>query len=260
MRFSIFSGVPKGARILIWQVFFASRQRGVDLVTHFPWIEQNIGIYCLTLAETNNGPVLATLVIRKHNLLEGCRSAMLGMVCVDQAWRGRGLSKQLLTYALDFAVGQQINSLILWTGQPDIYTKYGFLTDKMDSFGRIILDPQLPRAQVGFIEGSADIARGLPPFGRRLIRFQSDVAELIGVETEQGIALAESKGCLPDVLDLIEVALPEAFNLNAPAESSIFEEIRKRGHIYTPLPCARRMIRNLDTPIPIPYISVLDRI
>jgi N-acetylglutamate synthase-like GNAT family acetyltransferase len=260
ITFSIFSGVPSAARALIWDVFFASRQRGIDLPTHFPWIEQTVGTYCLMLSEKNDGPVLATLVLREHNLLSGSRYAMIGMVCVDQAWRGRGLSTQLLVNLLTFAAEQEISSLLLWTGQPSIYSKHGFVPDSCDSFGRVTLDPIRSRSQVGFTKIQGDTARGLPAFAQQIVRFESDAAELVGVETVQGMALAEWKGAMPAVLDLIEAALPETWNLNAFADASIFDEIRRRGHFYAPLPCAKRMVRHLNRPAYIPYISVLDRI
>ncbi len=260
LKFATFSGVPSAARQLIWEVFFASRQRGIDLPTHFPWIEQNVDIHCLTLSEEDDRPVVATLVLRERNQPPGNRCAMIGMVCVDQARRGQGLSSQLLANMLTFAAEQKINTLLLWTGQPSIYSRHGFAPDTCDSFSRVTLDPLRPRAQVGFFKGLADTARGLPPFAQQLIRLESDAAELIGIETMNGIAIAEWKGSPSAVLDLIESALPATWSLNAPADASIFDEIRKRGHSSLPLPCATRMVRHLNLPEHIPYISVLDRI
>jgi predicted GNAT family N-acyltransferase len=257
---SIFSGVPSAAQTLIWEVFFASRQRGIDLRTHFPWIETNVGTYCLALSETNGGPVVATLVLRKHNLLSVSRWAKVGMVCVDQAWRGRGLGKQLLNNILTFAAEQKIMSLVLWTGQPSIYKGHGFASDSCDTFGQVTLHHLYKREPVRFSERHGSSNRGLPPFAQQLIHFESATAELIGLETSNGMSLAEWRGPLPKVLDLIESAFPTTWSLNAPAEAPIFEEIRNRGHLYTSLPGAKRMVRHLGIPAQIPYISVLDRI
>ena len=257
---AIYSGVPPAARALIWEVFFRSRQRGFCLSTHFPWIEQSVDTHCLTFSETDGGPVVATLVLRQLDLATVGRCAMVGMVCVDLAWRGRGLSTQLLTSALAFATGQQFAALVLWTGQPGIYSSHGFVPDACDSFSQVTLNPLGPRTQVKFSKGHTDRARGLPPFAQQLIVIDSSAAQLIAVETAQGLALAEWQGSLPAVLDLIEAALPASWGLNAPADAPIFEELSKRGHVYTPLPCAKRMIRHLGVPLAVPYISVLDRI
>lgn len=260
ITFSTFSGVPNSARALIWQVFFATRQRGIDLSTHFPWINQTTGTYCLALSEANDGPVVATLVLRECNLPSGSRCAMIGMVCVDQSWRGRGLSKQLLDNLLIFAAEQKIASLLLWTGQPNIYVRHGFVPDTYDSFGRVTLNSLHPHVKIGFTQKRAETTRGLPPFAQQLICFESEAAQLIVIKTAMGMALAEWKGVQPAVLDLIETALPSTWHLNAFAGSSIFEDIRRRGHSYTPMPCAKRMVLHLNSPVHIPYISVLDRI
>lgn len=114
---------------------------------------------------------------------------MIGMVCVDQAWRGQGLSTQLLSNAINFSSEQQINSLLLWTTQPGIYSRHGFTSDTeiCDTFGRVTLNSVRPREYVKFTKGSPGTSFGLPPFGQRLVRFESDSAELIAVETLGGV-------------------------------------------------------------------------
>lgn len=262
MIFLMHPGVPSAARTLIWEVFFALRQRGIDFSTHFPWIEQAIGTYCLTLSETNDGPPLATLVLRELDLSSGSRCAMIGLVCVNHAWRGQGLSTRLISNALAFAAEQQIHSLLLWTTQPGIYSKHGFTsnTETCETFGQVKVNSSRACALVKFSKNHPGTSRGLPPFGKQLIRFESDTAELIGVETVEGMALAECSGSPSAVLDLIETAFPATWNLNAPADSPIFKEINRRGHLYMPLPCAKRMVLHLSEPSYIPYISILERI
>lgn len=261
-NFSISSGVPCASRLLIWNVFFASRKRGFDLPTHFPWIEQKFNTYCLTLSDNSCGASVATLVLRIQRLPSGSRYAMMGMVCVDQAWRGHGLSKRLISNALAFASEQQINSLLLWTTKPNIYREHGFTPDNeiCDTFNKVSLNPLRPFAKVAFSKGNPDVSCGLPPFAKQLILFESDAAKLICADTDQGMALAEWKGSIPEVFDLIESALPTTWNLNAPEGSQIFDEINRRGHFCMPLPGAQRMVRHLGTPNLIPYISILERI
>lgn len=256
----VIPGVPPAARALIWDVFFASRNRGIDLPTHFPWIGQSTGTHCLALFQDDGETVVAALVLRELEVEAIGRCAMVGMVCVAPAWRGHALSTRLLTRAVDLAADQRLAALILWTGQPGIYTGHGFAPDGRDTFGQVTLDSRRPCAEVAFTRGRAAAARGLPPFARQLISIESSAARLVAVDTAQGMALAEWQGPLPAVLDLIEASLPAQWGLNAPADSPIFEELRKRGHACAPLPCAARMVRPLTTGSPIPYISVLDRI
>jgi len=258
--FSTFSGVPIAARELIWNIFFASRNRGVDLSTHFPWIEEESETYCLTLSEKNKGPILATLVLREINLYPGLRYGIVGMVCVDESFRGQGLCSRLLVNLRKFSLDKKITSLLLWTREPSIYIKQGFVIDTSDNFGQITFNPLRPLANIDSIKVHPVHNRGLPAFAQKLIHYDCDLAELIVAETAQGVTVAEWEGAPSAVLDMRESTLPLAGNLNAPANASIFYEISKRGHIYTPFPSSSRMVLHLDKKINLPYISVLDRI
>ena len=257
---NVVAGVPLEAQALIWDVFFASRGRGLDIHTHFPWIDDSRNVHCITVTERGCGELVATLVLRGSVSDKIGRYAMIGMVCVDELWRRLGLSRQLMETALSFAAEQHINSLLLWTEQPSVYRRYGFLPDNRDGFGSVALNPLRPPSRITFVRRHADAARGLPPFGRGLTRFESDAAEVIGVETAKGVTLAEWRGPMPSVLDLVESALPATWRLNTSVGAPIFDEISKRGHFYTALPGATRMVRHLYKPVDVPYVSVLDRI
>lgn len=257
---NVVAGVPLVAQALIWNVFFASRGRGVDIHTHFPWIDQGRNVHCIIVTERDRGELIATLVLREAVSDKTERYAMIGMVCVHKLWRCQGLSVQLMATALSFAIEQHIDSLLLWTRQPSIYRRHGFLPDNRDGFGRVALNPLCPPSRVTFARRRAEKARGLPPFGRELIRFESAAAEVLVVETAKGVTLAEWRGSMRAVIDLAEAALPATWSLNAPTEAPIFEELSKRGHLYTPLSGATRMVRHLDKPVDLPFISVLDRI
>jgi hypothetical protein len=261
IKCSVSRGVPSESRALIWDVFFASRQRGFDLLTHFPWINDTTGTYCLTLSGKNN-VCLATLVLRARTSHLVPTFAMIGMVCVDQTWRGRGLSNQLILNALTFSAEEKINSLLLWTTQPKLYGRHGFKGDAKHSetFGAVELSSCNPRTLVEFTARDYSNVFGLPPFGKKLVKFESPAAEIIAIETGEGLTLAEWKGPFSAVMNLIEAALPKTWSLNAPEGSRILCEITERGHSYTPLPTAKRMVRHLGKSINIPYISILERI
>jgi predicted GNAT family N-acyltransferase len=254
--------VPASARALIWDTFFVSRKRGVDLLSHFPWIEQESHVVCLSLFDLSGGVCVATLVLRSNTPWAKTPYAMLGMVCVDPAWRGRGYCTQLLSHTTDFAARNSIHSIVLWTTQPGLYAKFGFAedTDVCDTYGRVEINPQRRREPVEYVRADMDASVALPPFGRQLIRFQSRNAEVISVETPDGLVVADWKGEISDVMGLIESALPSAWGLNAPAASLVHDELTRRGHRYRPLPCATRMVRHTGRPERIPYISILDRI
>jgi len=258
----ITEGVPKASQHLIRDVFFLSKGRSLRLNKHFPWIKHKEKVYTVFIDEMRKFNTVATLTIREYSSSSASRLALIGMVCVANSWRGRGLSTQLLSKALAFAAEKKFDSLLLWTSQPHIYSKHGFESDteNSDTFCQVTLNPSGPRACVEFTIMNPNTSLGVPPFGKRLIHFKSEVAELIGVETENGITLAEWTGSMSAVLNLIEAAFPSIWNLNAPANAPIFYEIQKRKHNCTPLPAAIRMVRNMGVPIHTPYISILERI
>ncbi len=262
IKISIFPFIPSGAKDLIWEVFFESRNRGIDLITHFPWIDNKKNLFCIALSVENQKDIIATLIVRMHDTLSGLRCAMIGMVCVKEAWRGLGLSAKLISETIIFTEEQKIDTLLLWTTQPKIYSKHGFTSDteNRDTYCRVSINSLSSRSEVKFRRGKSATSRGLPPFATKLMHFENNVAELTVLETADGKALAEWNGSPSDVFDLAEVALPLTWNLNGPEASPIYEEMEKRGHFSEPLPCADRMVLQLRLPSYTPYISVLDRI
>lgn len=262
MYLSINAGVPNSAKELIWNVFFASRQRGIDLDTHFPWINQTDGIHCIAISESKATPIVATLVLRVLNIVPGILCAMIGMVCVANNWRRQGLSTNLLNNINTICESQKIKSLVLWTGQPAIYQSHGFEIDLevCDAFTLVNGKPLQQENKINYKIIAANKHRGLPPFAEKLFQIESHDAELMAIKTPQGMAVAEWSGSLDSVLDLIDSALPATWNLNAAANDPIINALLSRGHACTSLPCAKRLIRHIDKPITLPYISVLDRI
>jgi hypothetical protein len=203
---------------------------------------------------------VAALVLREVANVGGQRFGMIGMVCVDPARRGEGLSGLLLENALGLAAEKEIPSLLLWTALPQVYLKHGFEPERCDSFGEVKLNSGRARPGIKFYARPVAASRGLPPFAHGLVRFQSESAEAIVLETAQGVAVGEWSGHASDVVDLLEAALPNTWRLNCATDDEILDEVKKRGHSFEPLPCAVRMARHAHRALTIPYISILDRI
>ena len=260
MNCSIFDGVPNEAKKLIWEVFFASRQRGVELKIHFPWIDQTNDINCFALTKPCDSQILATLILKKQFIGSRLSYAMVGMVCVDDEWRGHGLGKKLMNYMLDYSTEKRIPALVLWTTQPKFYSRYGFISDNSDFSGKVTLNPLQLNAKVKYEIKTGQLSRGLPPFAKRIIQFANKTSSLFVIESIHGLMLVEWEGTTSAAVDLVESAMPLTWDLSTSVGNSIIHELSSRGHYCMACKSADRMIRYLNTPTQIPYISTLNRI
>jgi GNAT superfamily N-acetyltransferase len=260
MNCSVYPGVPGEARKLIWEVFFASRQRGINLKAHFPWIDQENNIHCFALTKPGNSDFLATLILKTQFINSRMNYAMVGMVCVKEEWRRSGLGKQLMTYMLDYSEKNQISALVLWTTQPNFYSRYGFIIDNSDCSGNVALKPQRENVKVEYKTKSAHPSISLPPFAKRIIHYEGKESELFVIESKNGLLLAEWIGTPSSVVDLVESVMPLKWDLSTSEGNPIINELKSRGHTYIPCKNGDRMIRYLNAPMQIPYVSVLHRI
>ena len=162
---------------------------------------------------------------------------------------------------ISFARKENFDALVLWTTQPGIYTKHGFLLDSNEIFVKVrkkkTSDNRLPTPySIEKIEQS----RGLPPFAQSSFCIRGQTASLLAVNTKNGITLGEWKGTDEDVINLAATALPPTWNLNSDKFNTITETLKQRGHSIDPLPCAQRLVLFTKKQFHIPYITILDRI
>jgi N-acetylglutamate synthase-like GNAT family acetyltransferase len=262
-----FAGASEAARALFWDVFFSSRGRGVSLQAHFPWLEDTSEVTCLEIRDPANFErSIAALIIRTIRLPSTESVGLIGLVCVESTWRGRGLSVELMSNAIDHAKHVGLPALVLWTLNPGIYEQHGFCIDDQDLTGNISR-PQARAVSIEYVRdiwpGSAnhDHKRGLPPFASSGQRLKSDRAELILVGSESRVTLAEWSGTDSDVVDLIETVILEPWILNIRAHDALIAELTKREFKVDVVPGALRMIKRLsDNFLALPPIKLIDRI
>lgn len=76
----------------------------------------------------NNGEVIAHLGIIPLEILlhqKQCHVAAIHGICVKENFRGQGLFKQLMQEAIHY-IQQHFDAALLFTDQPDLYTRYHF--------------------------------------------------------------------------------------------------------------------------------------
>lgn len=261
------AGATRAACELFWDVFFSSRGRGVSLRAHFPWLEDSLKVTCLEIRDpARPDKAVAALVIRAIDLPSEESIGLIGLVCVEEAWRGGGLSAQLISNASCHAEQAGLRALILWTQTPGVYDRHGFSVDEQDLTGRIISPP----GRACIVEcvreawpapGDYSDKRGLPPFASSGQRITGEGAELILVKSASLMTLVEWRGATAAVADLIESTISDTWILNVCASDPLIAELNKRRFKVDLVPGATRMIKWLrGGPLTLPPIKLIDRI
>jgi N-acetylglutamate synthase-like GNAT family acetyltransferase len=270
LRLSISRGVPAAAQELIWDVFFVSRHRGISLSAHFPWIVNNFDVICITIESTNcvaSNEVVGALVIKPAHMEDVGVIGMLGLVCVNETFRRKGISSLLLSKAINVGEAKGWRALVLWTNQPGVYLRHGFSVDSNDLFGKVQNPLNTPCANVKFSptkwHAKGDTPdRGIPAFANSIDLITASQATLTVLRTNTGLSVAEWTGNEKFVVQLIECALPVHWWLNVAENDPVLSELRSRGFSMDLHPGSFRMIRPLsvDKSLRVPYINLLDRV
>ncbi|MBY4706682.1 MULTISPECIES: GNAT family N-acetyltransferase [Ralstonia] len=270
LQHSIHHGVPPAARALIWKVFFSSRGRGIDLPMHYPWIgdrARSTSILINKDGSSEESAAAATLVIKEETLPDVGTVGLVGLVCVDDAFRGSGLSHQLLSAATNFGKEKPYVCLVLWTNKPNVYVRHGFTVDSHDRYGTVRKRAATGRDgllchDVTGITVEDKSSQGIPAFAQSVVAFSIQTASITVLQTRQGCTLIEWAGNWDAIFQLIDQTLPDEWNLNAPDDSGIYTELINRGYSSKLQMSSQRMVSNLSGKdfSNFPYISLLNRI
>lgn len=258
---------PAAYKDLVWQIFFASRNRGMTLETHFPWLESGQAYFVTMTSATE---LVAGLAVKRVP----CRSrryvaGVVGMVCVHPLHRGRGHSGTLMQAAIDHARALGIDDLVLWTGKPGVYRKLGFMPGDSACFGTVADAGARSARQADTLcaawpdgaEKSA--ARGLPPFATAAQRWSNARAAIIVMQVGAGPVLAEWEGADGEVCDLLAQVMPGRWSINALETDTLPAMLRQRGMALDLAPSGLQMMLNLTArqgPADPYQLRILDRI
>lgn len=249
-------GMPEEFRALAWDVFFASRGRGVSLDAHFPWLRgggRNDRAWYLTEA----GLPAAMLCVRRGIIADTPFHA-IGLVCTAAAFKRRGHATRLLRMALDNAGDLPV---LLWTGQHGFYTRLGFelidptvvATCTLPSTGRTGVWQQSQWTASDRASSCFGGLRGLPTFVAAVERWQHAGGALLLAPGDPPIVLDVGDG--PDLASLglpqIVVNLPRRSPwLERMAEAGITTSVREtRIAMWRPGRVDRREIAAWDIPL-----------
>lgn len=262
------SGSP-ALKALFWEVFFRSRQRGVSLERHFPWLSS--ASPSVTFAEARiGGMTVGGLVLRELcSTLEGktVRVGMIGLVCVAPPYRGRGVANRLMAAAIAHAGEQGLDGLTLWTSKHAVYEKQGFATLDRWMYG-CVCDASGAGEQA-FHPGSEllpDDTLPLPPFARAVYRHAGQEASIVVLADEHGAIVTAYEGQAAAAAQAMVRLLPPCWRLNVLAQDPLVAELAMLGKTVAVAPSQLQMWRTLNDALPVTAvaqqlaIAVIDRI
>lgn len=234
-------GVPSGARKLIWQEFFASRSRGINWSTHFPWTETGTAL-CSSAAV--NGEVVAALLV---HCAPASTTAMIGCVCVDSGFRGLSLSLQLVDLAALVLQRLGVGRMLLWTSKPGVYKRAGFVVVAQERQLALHGDGTRLRTPATLsLWPDDDVSAGLPPFATAGWQATLPTARIIFVDTPLGTALLDHTGAPEEVMSLMFAVRPGAWSAALNIDDPLRHHIIADGACSADDPGSVTMVRLLD--------------
>ena len=223
---------PSDLYALFWGVFFASRRRGVSLERHFPWIaHEREGIAYFQALESDH--TVGGLVVFEKQVVSGSRKlriGLVGLVCVREAYRGKGISSALLEAAIEYAGRRQLDYLTLWTSKHAVYERHLFVVCDDWNYGWVDAGSATSKGAdggatdiVGFRE---DMQLPLPPFAKAVHRYSSDECSVTLVEDAEGLIVADYSGPPEAAAATMILCLPGRWRLNARSGDPLLAALR----------------------------------
>ncbi|MDZ7892206.1 MAG: GNAT family N-acetyltransferase [Rhodoferax sp.] len=266
--------VPLESRDLIWATFFESRNRGISLDVHFPWMSDASSTYCLTIydqALSWKKTAVAALVIRVIQSAVGDSFGLIGLVCVTPKFRRLGISSKLMLGAVEVGIARHWKGLMLWTQKPDVYLGQGFFIAGRELFGSVECLSATPISAVTLSAicqkdwpTTTDIGlrRGLPPFATGAIEYSQDGSRLVVLQTQTGPTVADWDGEADVVLKIIGQVLPRKWFLNTYPDDAVMTLLASKGMEFQLTAATSRMTKLLSDQVPFrwPKVGILDRI
>lgn len=236
---------PSQFTALAWDIFFASRGRGISQAVNLGWFDDPQA-YFVTVRDGQQ--VVAGLGVRPVKCRGGEYVAgIVGLVCVHAAQRSRGHAQTALLAAISEAARLGIHDLILWTGQPAVYQRLGFMLQDGECSGWVSGDVKAeassPPVHSDWPEPGS--FRGLPAFALRGHRWSAPDATAVVIEDAAGPMLCEWHGSDDAVAQLLGHVMPARWRLHALAGDSLPGMLTAKGWTVDLAPSPLRMVKPL---------------
>jgi GNAT superfamily N-acetyltransferase len=256
---------------LIWSIFFTSKNRGIDIHVHFPWLIFESNFFSVTIF-TKNGDFIGGVIVKtndnKVSKSKLYKTASLGLVCIDTPYQKMGYAKLLLSAAITEARRQNYDALTLWTQKYDVYKPHGFEVLDSSMFGWLdttnCIDSNHNPNTVKTIAFQKNLS--LPAFALKGIVFQVKETKVYCLEDKQGLIVAKWEGDNLDVINILSSMPKKKFRINIKNDDILLSLIPRYNILYDLQPSYLQMWLTLNENInkknwsEIYFFSVLDRI
>jgi GNAT superfamily N-acetyltransferase len=220
---------------LFWNIFFKSKNRGISLKRHFPWLENrscDVAFFEATVSSVSIGG----LVLRQKKYLieeKEIKIGMIGLVCVASENRGVGVAAELLTKTIAYADNQGYDYLTLWTNQHHIYAAKQFHVADPWLYGWIQTDKCVKRLDNhGYLykKTCSEIkSTPLPPFATAVFEYSLKGLSFTLLKDKDGDIVIEYKGNAAELGLFMIQTLPERWRLNVVKNDPLISALKNYG-------------------------------
>lgn len=252
MKIIITDSISSDLKDLFWNVFFKSKNRGISLERHFPWIDNSLKDVVFFEAKVSSVTV-GGLVLRKtkFNISEKeYEIGMIGLVCVSTTNRGAGIATELLTKTIDFSKEKNYDYLTLWTNQHRIYSKHNFYVSDPWHYGWIQTEKCVEYFKCNEIYISKSVSEikssPLPPFATGIYKHSIGEISFILIKDSDGDIIVSHEGNTEDLALFMIHSLPERWRLNAVKNDPLISALTKQGASVKLSPVNLQMWLNLN--------------
>lgn len=243
---------------LVWNVFFQSRNRGISLERHFPWMLEPLDAGFYILAEVK-GSVVGGLVVKNLRGLIAEREVkvgMIGLVCVSSDFRGQGISRKILEAALRYARADSFDALTLWTSFSALYSNYGFQVADAWQYGWIHQRKEASENRNAGLDTLKFIqiqGEPVPPFAQSVNQLLGRNSSVFLIRDGRGWIVAGYKGNFRDAAHLMVEKLSDSWRLNVQNNDPLLDELKRIGCEINVNPINLQMWHTID-----PELAVSD--
>lgn len=235
--FTIRKSVERVAQFetVVWDVFFESKNRGISLLRHFPWLSNDDNLAYYMVAELE-GQVIGGLAVRKwvgSAASYQVKIGLIGLVCIAPVFRGRGFATALMNATLKQASYEGFDALTLWTEKSFLYKRYGFVEADIWTYGWAHRNCT---SQATAFSSSVSIklverpSAPIPPYAlstHELIGAQSLV---FLVKDLIGWIVTGYSGNVKEAASAMSRALPRDWRINLERDDMLFDELKRQGY------------------------------
>lgn len=256
---------------IVWDVFFQSKNRGISLTRHFPWIlkEDDAAYYMLAELE---GQVVGGLVVKEWGgSFHGHKGkiGLIGLVCIAPKFRGRGIANTLLDATLKQAIDDGFDALTLWTGTPGLYRLHGFVEADIWTYGWA-RRTHIRRTRDLLMDCSAKLVEmpsaPIPPFALSIHELIGSQSSVFLVKDSIGWIVTGYIGDVKEAASSMRAFLPENWRVNLEKGDILRDELINLGYHLNNKPVNLQMWFCINSNYPVAKlveelrIPVLERI